>query len=328
MTDTARLDAIREAMARAARCGGKIDPAGSTWRDRCAWLISALDAALSRATAAEEENERLRSLCLDAAKEIDEHWDAHCDAEGAGPCNLVSRLRGRTGGGGGWEYAQLKAQLHVATMERDALRDQIEAGGCAAAHIGERTLECDATRPCGLCRLRGERDEARAKLAGAERGLSQTIDQRDFREHQLDLIHEALDCENEEWTNRHDLGACAIESVRAVASKLAQARNEGAAAALRKAAALFRGFSTRNKRRDEYERGLADAWDLAADEADDLATRYAPAQAAPDPLVELDVIVGEEPAETCATCGGDGDIVVGTAAFAPCPKCSGERSGA
>jgi DNA repair exonuclease SbcCD ATPase subunit len=109
---------------------------------------------------------------------------------------------------------------------------------------------------------------------------------------------------------------------------LAQARNEGAAAALRKAAALFRGFSTRNKRRDEYERGLADAWDLAADEADDLATRYAPAQAAPDPLVELDVIVGEEPAETCATCGGDGDIVVGTAAFAPCPKCSGERSGA
>jgi hypothetical protein len=49
--------------------------------------------------------------------------------------------------------------------ERDALRDQIERGGCAASRIGETTYECQAHAPCGLCRLRAERDALRADLA-------------------------------------------------------------------------------------------------------------------------------------------------------------------
>lgn len=61
----------------------------------------------------------------------------------------------------------LVARAEKAEAARDALRDQIAAAGCEAAHAGERTYECDVARPCGLCRLRTraekaerERDEA------------------------------------------------------------------------------------------------------------------------------------------------------------------------
>lgn len=46
----------------------------------------------------------------------------------------------------------------------DALRWQIENEGCAASHLGETTYECRADAPCGLCRLRSERDKLRAVL--------------------------------------------------------------------------------------------------------------------------------------------------------------------
>lgn len=39
----------------------------------------------------------LRSMCRAAAEEIMEHWEAHCDAEGYGPCNLHARLSGKIG---------------------------------------------------------------------------------------------------------------------------------------------------------------------------------------------------------------------------------------
>lgn len=38
------------------------------------------------------ENTNLQTVMMAAAVEITEHWDAHCDAEGYGPCNLVRRL--------------------------------------------------------------------------------------------------------------------------------------------------------------------------------------------------------------------------------------------
>lgn len=46
---------------------------------------------------AEAELIALRSMCRAAAQEIDEHWEAHCDEEGFGPCNLVARLSGKIG---------------------------------------------------------------------------------------------------------------------------------------------------------------------------------------------------------------------------------------
>lgn len=38
---------------------------------------------------------KLESMCKAAAAEISDHWKAHCDENGYGPCNLVSRLEGR-----------------------------------------------------------------------------------------------------------------------------------------------------------------------------------------------------------------------------------------
>jgi hypothetical protein len=52
----------------------------------------------------------------------------------------------------------------------EALKFQIDNEGCVAAHIGERTYECDATKPCGLCRLRAARDELARYKAAVEAG--------------------------------------------------------------------------------------------------------------------------------------------------------------
>ena len=44
---------------------------------------------------AEAELIALRSMCRAAADEIMEHWAAHCDDDGYGPCNLHARLAGK-----------------------------------------------------------------------------------------------------------------------------------------------------------------------------------------------------------------------------------------
>lgn len=44
-----------------------------------------------------QENLRLRTVMLAAHEEITEHWDAHCDADGFGPQNLVRHLKEGTG---------------------------------------------------------------------------------------------------------------------------------------------------------------------------------------------------------------------------------------
>lgn len=40
----------------------------------------------------EAEAAKLRTVMVAAAEEIHDHWDAHCDAEGYGPANLMRRL--------------------------------------------------------------------------------------------------------------------------------------------------------------------------------------------------------------------------------------------
>ena len=44
-----------------------------------------------------QENLRLRTVMMAASEEIGEHWEAHCDAEGFGPQNLMRHLREGTG---------------------------------------------------------------------------------------------------------------------------------------------------------------------------------------------------------------------------------------
>jgi hypothetical protein len=38
------------------------------------------------------ENAKLKTVMIAAAEEIQDHWDAHCDADGYGPANLMRRL--------------------------------------------------------------------------------------------------------------------------------------------------------------------------------------------------------------------------------------------
>lgn len=44
-----------------------------------------------------QENLRLRTVMMAAHDEITERWEAHCDAEGFGPQNLVRHLKEGTG---------------------------------------------------------------------------------------------------------------------------------------------------------------------------------------------------------------------------------------
>jgi len=53
-------------------------------------FIHAHAAAVSAAKNAEIAN--LKTVMIAAAEEIQAHWDAHCDAEGYGPANLMRRL--------------------------------------------------------------------------------------------------------------------------------------------------------------------------------------------------------------------------------------------
>lgn len=59
---------------------------------------------------------------------------------------------------------RLLKERDLANKQLDALRWQVENEGCAASHLGETTYECRADAPCGLCRLRSERDRLRATL--------------------------------------------------------------------------------------------------------------------------------------------------------------------
>lgn len=57
-----------------------------------------------------------------AAVEIHEHWDAHCDAEGYGPANLMHRLeRGISS-----QYGYDAKTLQRVEAERDQLRAEVE----------------------------------------------------------------------------------------------------------------------------------------------------------------------------------------------------------
>ena len=58
-------------------------------------LLGEVDALRLRVSALEIAVELWESTGAAAADEIEEHWSAHCDAEGYGPVNLVRRLRGK-----------------------------------------------------------------------------------------------------------------------------------------------------------------------------------------------------------------------------------------
>ena len=66
-----------------------------------------------------------KTMMIAAAEEISAHWDAHCDAEGYGPVNLLHRLEqgipseyGYTAGA----FARMKAEVEALRADADRLR--------------------------------------------------------------------------------------------------------------------------------------------------------------------------------------------------------------
>lgn len=70
----------------------------------------------------EAERDNLHTTMFAAAVEIQAHWDAHCDAEGYGPANLMHRLERGIASLYGYDAKTLQ---RVET-ERDQLRAEVE----------------------------------------------------------------------------------------------------------------------------------------------------------------------------------------------------------
>lgn len=90
---------------------------------------------------------------VEVVKERDLAWDVINDAWKA--TGVGRSVRG---------MATLSAVVATHREELSALLDQIDHAGCTVARCGERTYECPADATCGLCRMRNERDTARAAI--------------------------------------------------------------------------------------------------------------------------------------------------------------------
>lgn len=91
-----------------------------------------------------KDNHDLRTVMIAAAEEISEHWQAHCDADGYGPSNLLRRLEigipseyGYTAGA----FRKLKEELAAA-----------ELAAAANLHAAQRTnLTLSVHMHCTAC---------------------------------------------------------------------------------------------------------------------------------------------------------------------------------
>ena len=72
------------------RAGTNFYAESSLWYDRD--LADAVDEAADEIERLRADNAKLRTVMVAAAEEIQARWDAHCDAEGYGPVNLMRRL--------------------------------------------------------------------------------------------------------------------------------------------------------------------------------------------------------------------------------------------
>ena len=97
----------------------KIGPSETFWYPLLQALFRVIDALRADAARLTAENANLRTVMVAAAEEIQAHWDAHCDAEGYGPANLMHRLEE----GVPAEYGYTAGAFARLTAERDALRE-------------------------------------------------------------------------------------------------------------------------------------------------------------------------------------------------------------
>lgn len=72
---------------------------------------------------------RLKTVMIAAAEEIGAHWDAHCDAEGYGPVNLLRRLEQGIPSEYGYTaraFAHMKAEVEALRADAERLRASAE----------------------------------------------------------------------------------------------------------------------------------------------------------------------------------------------------------
>jgi len=103
-------------MARCYRCGHVVSDVGK----RATACLPCANGALIESQAAQIA--ALKTVMIAAAEEIASHWQAHCDAEGYGPQNLLRRLEE----GIPSEYGYTAGAFAALTAERDALRADAE----------------------------------------------------------------------------------------------------------------------------------------------------------------------------------------------------------
>ena len=95
----------------------------STFSDANGHVLKAAIALNAERDRLEAENAKLRTVMTAAAEEIHKHWDAHCDAEGYGPANLMRRLED----GIPSEYGYTAGAFAELRAERDRLAAEVEA---------------------------------------------------------------------------------------------------------------------------------------------------------------------------------------------------------
>ena len=90
------------------------------------------------------EGARLRVLCDAAARELEQHWDAHSDTEGYGPINLLDALKGKRK-----PHAFPKRSCFVDHQElpNTCACDTGEIDNCTFSRMGVKRDNCEHWQP-------------------------------------------------------------------------------------------------------------------------------------------------------------------------------------
>ena len=112
-----------------------------------------------------EENQRLKTVMIAAAEELAKHWEAHCDAEGYGPVNLLRRLEKGIAAEYGYTAGSF-ARLNEVNQE---LLEALKVAACEIADWGSYASEYFQNKHdlkgaisranAAIAKATGERDE-------------------------------------------------------------------------------------------------------------------------------------------------------------------------
>jgi hypothetical protein len=154
MSDADLVDVLLQVYARA--CNYKTKVLHDRWVECRGEVLKRLTARaplLARIESLEADKKNLRSTMIAAAEEIHLHWDAHRDAEGYGPTNLMHRLESGIAAEYGYTsgaFAELKEQAskHCARIaELESENATMKKAINYAAELKRFREQCDRVLP-------------------------------------------------------------------------------------------------------------------------------------------------------------------------------------